>query len=350
MRIGILTYHNACNHGAVLQAYGLQTALQGLGHDPEIIDYRSPVIEAENRHWGIRSGQFRTRLEKRWRFLRFRRSHLLLGRRIHDASALRELGGCYQAFITGSDQVWNLHLTGGLDQAYFLGFVDRPRSRKISYAACFGQADQPAEWNGELRRLLSDMDSLSVRDTLSAGTVSDLCGRTAAVVVDPAFLINYHSLSKPTPLSGFAFVYIVGTEQAEVASAFVSQVQHGMALEVIASLPAGHDLRGAKALRSIGPDEWLGYLEASSFVCTDSYHGVVFAIKNRKSFVAWVRGERSTRITDLLYKLGLEDRVIRTPEELRSNSWVRPIDYAQVFRTLAGLIEVSRSFLKEALG
>jgi hypothetical protein len=349
MRIGILTYHYACNHGAVLQAYGLQTALQALGHDPEIIDYRSPVIEAENRHWGIRSGQFRTRLKKRWRFLKFRKRYLRIGRRMRDASSLRELGGRYQAFITGSDQVWNLRLTGGLDQAYFLGFADRGKFRKISYAACFGQTDQPVEWKSELCRLLSDMDSLSVRDTPSAGMVSDLCGRMAAVVVDPTFLINYHSLSTPAPLSGFAFVYILGTEEAEVASAFVSQVQHDTALEVIASLPAGHDLRGAKALRSIGPDEWLGYLEASSFVCTDSYHGVIFAIKNRKPFVAWVRGERSTRITDLLYALGLEDRVIRTPEDLRSKTWLHPIDYTRVFRTLAGLTGISRSFLKKAL-
>ena len=45
MRIGILTFHNANNYGAVLQAYGLQQTIRLLGHDCEIVDYRNIEIE-----------------------------------------------------------------------------------------------------------------------------------------------------------------------------------------------------------------------------------------------------------------------------------------------------------------
>lgn len=46
MRIGILTFHNANNYGAVLQAYCLQETLRRIGFDVEIVDYRNPLIES----------------------------------------------------------------------------------------------------------------------------------------------------------------------------------------------------------------------------------------------------------------------------------------------------------------
>ena len=47
MKIGILTFHNALNYGAVLQCYALQHYLQEKGHDVEVIDYRIPFIEEQ---------------------------------------------------------------------------------------------------------------------------------------------------------------------------------------------------------------------------------------------------------------------------------------------------------------
>ena len=42
---GILTFHNAYNYGAVLQAYALQSFLEFQGHNVEIIDYRNESVE-----------------------------------------------------------------------------------------------------------------------------------------------------------------------------------------------------------------------------------------------------------------------------------------------------------------
>ena len=38
MKIGIVTMHDALNAGAILQAYALQTCLEGMGHQIEFID------------------------------------------------------------------------------------------------------------------------------------------------------------------------------------------------------------------------------------------------------------------------------------------------------------------------
>ena len=41
MKIGIITFHWPENYGAVLQAYALQSYLTDLGHDVQIINYKS---------------------------------------------------------------------------------------------------------------------------------------------------------------------------------------------------------------------------------------------------------------------------------------------------------------------
>lgn len=40
-KIGILTYHSGYNYGACLQAYALQTTLNNLGYDNEIINFET---------------------------------------------------------------------------------------------------------------------------------------------------------------------------------------------------------------------------------------------------------------------------------------------------------------------
>lgn len=49
MKVGILTFHNAINYGAVLQAYALQQTVVALGAECEIIDYRCPAVEKQYR-------------------------------------------------------------------------------------------------------------------------------------------------------------------------------------------------------------------------------------------------------------------------------------------------------------
>ncbi len=42
MRIGLLTFHYSMNYGAIMQTYATCRALQELGHDVTIIDFRQP--------------------------------------------------------------------------------------------------------------------------------------------------------------------------------------------------------------------------------------------------------------------------------------------------------------------
>ena len=44
MKAGIITFHNTLNYGAILQTYGLQTALRELDCKVSIIDHQNPRI------------------------------------------------------------------------------------------------------------------------------------------------------------------------------------------------------------------------------------------------------------------------------------------------------------------
>lgn len=48
MRAGLITFHFAHHYGAQLQALATMKAIQGLGHDCEIIDYRLPHTTRTN--------------------------------------------------------------------------------------------------------------------------------------------------------------------------------------------------------------------------------------------------------------------------------------------------------------
>ena len=45
MKVGILTFHNAYNYGAVLQTYATQEIVKSYGHEVEIIDYHNKAID-----------------------------------------------------------------------------------------------------------------------------------------------------------------------------------------------------------------------------------------------------------------------------------------------------------------
>ena len=65
MRIGVLTFLNANNYGAALQAFSLFSKLQEFGFDVEMIDYRCPAIEIAH------SDSVRTKKGIKVKFARF---------------------------------------------------------------------------------------------------------------------------------------------------------------------------------------------------------------------------------------------------------------------------------------
>ena len=145
MKIGILTFHCAHNYGAVLQCYALQEVLKGMGHTVEVMDYRPSYLKAPYDIVSFRRIQSRNpirlmkgmiseflslpeRIIRHKGFDRFIKEQLCL-------SAPGIPSDC-DAYVMGSDQIWNPGITQGFDGVYF-GYLPFPKGHRsyIAYAA-----------------------------------------------------------------------------------------------------------------------------------------------------------------------------------------------------------------------
>ena len=121
-RIGTLTFHNANNYGATLQAYALQKFLEKLypNDTVEVIDYKCKGVRNQKslKHYiksqGLVSGviHFLLALLRIRQIDRFCNEYIKKSSRVNSRDDLRQIAKEYDFIISGSDQVWNRKLTG----------------------------------------------------------------------------------------------------------------------------------------------------------------------------------------------------------------------------------------------
>lgn len=366
-KVGILTYHLADNSGAVLQCYALQEAIKLLGVDVEIIDYRHKNIAGFPK---LFKNPFRTpgtklilivkilisnivflpmRLIRRLKFYKFRYTYLNTTRQKHvDLKQLALLGDEFTHFITGSDQVWNPVILGGLDKGYFLDFPV-PGSKKVSYAASLGE-NMEERFHGEFKKCLSSFDHISVREPSTKGFVSKFTDNTVDSVLDPTLLIpaeDWKKISKFRNIGKYVFVYDIWFD--DLVAKIVDAVSASLGLKVVCYQKSSIYKNGKKSFGYEGPSEFLGLLIESEFVVTSSFHGTTLAVANRKDFITIPHPTRGARMIDLLDTLKLSDRLVDSIEKLKTIDLKSHMDYTLAYKILEVERGKSMGFLKSAL-
>ena len=199
MKIGILTFQNANNYGALLQAYALKYALIHMGHQTHLINYfcspiqkPAPLITLRTLK-GIIKTPFRLILHpmrKRIfaKFTSFRKNYLTDTYQYYPET-LSQISS-YDLFITGSDQVFNPRITG-FDPNYFLAF-SKDTSKNASYAASFGfeLKDLSAQEKQFIQQNIPHLKHLSVREQQGKKIIHSLTGQAAHVHIDPTLLLT----------------------------------------------------------------------------------------------------------------------------------------------------------------
>jgi len=374
MRVGIVTFHWAYNYGAVLQAYALAQEVARLGHQVEFIDY-NPFTDATRlndgrRKFGIRKGALRRRANKLYKRIKnynLARKHARAFHQGFDSfrrewlvgSGNRELDQTdYDVVIVGSDQVWNASWIGKCISYYYL--EDFPRSRKVSYAACVGNTNQPVEYEGRIKVLLERFDDISVRNNVSREYVRSLTGNNPPIVCDPTILHDFDAFKvKPERLESipqeYILMYALDQSIKKLGHEIIKKIKSEIDLPVVSISSVFHTGWSFKptdhVLYDTTPAEWIWLFHNAAFICTDSFHGLVFSIKNRKPFVGFCSdGWRSFRLSDIADNFDLGDFLVRPAEIGKLEEAVkRRADYHQVFTRVADEVESSRQFLEKAL-
>lgn len=311
MKIGILTFHEADNYGALLQAYALQQTIKKLGMESEFVAIeREPkqTVPQNSAAMAVFMKRVAQAGEKRKEMLKqFRNTYLDISP-MYRKEEVQQLNDRYSFFLAGSDQIWNFKIPE-VDPRYFLPFASR--EKKYSYAASFGSGEIPEKVSAWCSSQLKTFRHISVREESGKKLVKSLTGAEAQVHADPALLLeraDWEKISEERE-SNYVLLFLLVYDAEAVQRAKELALQKGAELKIVtaAFLPQ----LGMEAWCGTGVQEWVTLVRNAQAVVTNSFHGTVFSILFEREFeVIPLKGElssRNGRIEELLQKTGLAE-------------------------------------------
>lgn len=362
MKIGIMTFHSALNCGAVLQAYALQTYLERMGHEVEFINYRGISKKGIKDFLGKGIGKTWHKLEDQYYASYYRKNDrfgrlLKKGTRVY--TSIEELQSnppeC-DAYIAGSDQIWNVGSKKSLSKPYFLAF-GKPAVKRIAFAASLGQGNVPQFLEADMTAALLKFDHISVRESNGVEYVQSLLGERKRVqhIPDPTFLLkkeDYLQIAKRTTDSEktpYLASYILSTFSSEQLK-IVDYLETKLDAKLKNLRNPDTCIRLPKAANIVvTAEEWLSYVENSRLMICCSFHAVVFSLIFHKPFVV-VSPYLNQRIISLLSLVGLTDYCLYEFDAAKIDALLQNnIDWNRVDAAIAIQKQKSIDYLKEAL-
>lgn len=347
MKIGILTYWWATdNYGQLLQCYALQKYLRDLGHDVFVIryNYNTDIVHKVDPIWkrSVRAlnpiffyKHFERKIShkriiatnKERKFDDFRNRYILFSNEIYGHyENLQETPPIADAYIVGSDQVWNFSFANfdnlkPIVHAYMLDFGDESVKR-LSYAASWGVSTIPNDLRDEIIPLLKKFNYVSVREK-NGISLCKQCERTDAEwVCDPTLLLKaetYRSFYSENeirkPQKKYIFIYMLAN-QYDFDLKAVYQFAKIKNLEVI--FVTGNYVADKRKTFYATIPEWLYLIDNAEYVISNSFHCAVFSILFNKQFgvvrLTGIHEGMNTRLDSLFEMFGISERYISTED------------------------------------
>jgi hypothetical protein len=348
MKIGISTIFAVPNYGAMLQSHGLSSHLRSEGLDAEVINYRQPELES----------YFRFKLTlppavHHWRRLhrgsRFVEQTLRTGSPIvRSVDEFLPHVSKYDAFITGSDQVWFTGPVQYYDPMFFLDFP-APGKRKISYAASAGGNETFGEFEDRVRQAIGGFNHLGIRDAHTASLIAPLTDKLLTQTVDPVFLYGFEDLLSDRKPSAEPYILVFGDFRGNLVEV-IREAREATGIRKVVTLQYPCP-EATERLPSAGPVEWLNWFRHADFVVTSYFHGTVAAVKFHRPFVTVPTPGRRHKVATLLEPLGLRHRCFLDAAELEllPATARETIDWKVVDGKLDPMIQASKEFLQSSL-
>lgn len=362
MKVGILTFSCAHNYGAVLQCYALQETIKSMGHEVEVINYRPKYLVNSYKPFCLRKLLKRDPIEtfKNLKMLfltwdkrceRFNCFESFISQYIQyspwNGDSANGIPYDYDAYVIGSDQIWNNAITRGWEPLYFAQFPF-PKDRKIyiTYAASMGREYFNSEEDKKyVTNALATFDAISVREDTLVKLLQPLTNKKVKVVLDPTLIVPHEVWSniavKPIKKKKMVLLYQVKRDDKakEIAEHIAMQIK-GEVVEIYANILYKY------YRESISPAEFVGFFMETDYIVTTSFHGTAFSIICQKPFYTVKLGNHTdVRATSLLEKLGLWDRMV----DKNTLPPASEVDFTQANIQLNVLRRESMNFLSEKL-
>lgn len=255
----------------------------------------------------------------------------------------KKVSDSYDAFLVGSDQVWNPY--GRMSDIELLAFTNK---RKIAFSPSFAVSEIRKSDKEILKREINKFDAISVRENEGKRILEEITDKDIEILVDPTMLLYSTDwdkiMKKPKQLKSDRFIlnYFLGKLSIERKNE-IEKIAKENGCEII------NILDKKSPFYKTGPSEFL-YLEKHAFlICTDSFHSSVFALLYNKPFIVFEREDKvvkmNSRLNTLLSKFKLENRYYKgkiTKDLLEAN-------YEEAYNILEEERKKSDIFLRKAL-
>lgn len=365
--VGIITLHKSYSYGACLQAYATKQIIEKLGFHADFVNYVNDNEQCQKQYICTRKDY-----SIKQRFIASLKA-CLLGRIENEKTAfssfhLNDLSSkecvsevadieCseYDFLVSGSDQLWNPQIFGGIDPAYFLQFGD---CKKISYAASAGSHVYNQKERLIIQKYLKCYSNISVRELALKSQLEDLVDADIKEVVDPTLLLDgcaWRSLANSNSEfyvdEPYIFVYLIGVSKAYHREHYANiandiKKHFGCKAYFVRSDKLVFDGCDAN-LRNLTPWDLIQCIANAKFVICSSFHGAAFSVNLNKNFLALDNPSNPLRVANLLNGLGLQSKRYVPGNSLAE--YLNEPDYDDVNKKLETMRLSSIRFLSDAL-
>ena len=362
-KIGIMSMQRIKNYGSFLQAYALKNMIESLGHQVEFVDYHveEPLIKDGTND----KGKFTKGLEalKGNASLKHKIQYILYKKRFDHY--IKELGladkpnynPTLDTMVIGSDEVFNL-IQSNKNVGYSLELLGKDNHAKkvITYAASFGNTtlDKINNYNKqeEIAGLLNNIQSISVRDDNSYRIVKELTREDANINLDPVLIFDYMNsglIPEINVKEKYMILYAYNGRITNEEAKYIKSLAKEKGIKVYS---IGGAQPYADKFIDCSPFEVLAYFKNAEYIITDTFHGSIFSIINKKPFVTLVRKSKGNsygneeKLTYLLQKLCLEDRITYDVNNI-NKIFEKEIDYVKTIKIIKQERNKTIEYLKD---
>lgn len=365
MKIGILSMQRIANYGSFLQAYGLKHMLEDLGGEVQFVDYHpgDTLVPADGGK-GFQRKIFKlletfsydAPFNEKIKFVKYKKNYAA---NYYPYLDLGEMNYSPELdiLVIGSDEVFNCvqnNTNVGFSPELF--GVGNNAKKVITYAASFGNTTiEKLEKYGVKEKVVSwlkDIDAISVRDKNSGEIVRELTGEEPVYNLDPVLAYDFvgrcTDIPESVPEEKYMILYGYSGRFSKEECNKIKSYAKSKNLKIFC---IGGVQDACDKFIDCTPFQVIAYFQHANCVITDTFHGTILSVITHKPFASVVRRTgygNSEKMTDLLERLGLEDRSIEDLF-LMESKLDEAIDYNRVDNIVRNERNRSYEYLKREI-
>ena len=365
-KVGIMSMQRIANYGSFLQAYGLKQMLNKLDCEVQFVDYHpgNTLIPADG-GTGFRRKiakvletlQYNAPLKEKIRFIQYKKNYASNYHPYLGITDEKNYSPELDVLVIGSDEVFNC-VQNNTNVGFSPELFGKGNHAKkvVTYAASFGNTTNEKliyyKVAGQVGEWLKKFDAISVRDSNSGKVVKAVTGIEPEYHLDPVLVYDFINDCKDIPAnvaeSQYMILYGYSGRFTKIECNDIRTYANNRGLKVFC-IGGVQDV--CDKFIDCNPFQVIAYFQHAECVVTDTFHGTILSIITHRTFASVVRNNgygNAEKVTDLLERLDLTDRIIRNLKEL-SQMLNKVIDYKSVDEVVRNERKKSYEYLERQI-